>query len=611
MRKQCLKPTPHQGLCWACHLNAWAMGAKSRPNLFISYRRADASGSAGRLFDWLIRQFGRANVFLDTDKILLGADFARVLAERLDQTDVLLAVIGPQWLDIENQAGRRLDQPDDSVRIEIATALARGTRVIPVLVDGAAMPSADQLPEPLNGLARRNAAIVRDDTFEQDFDLLVDDLLGRPRNYLRREFDRMQRLLLALKVSTVLLPALVTLTVLGLWLGALDRISLNIGAASHLLALAGTIAPERPDPGVLLVTIDESSQSALGRSFGPSPAWRQDHARLIARAAEAGAEAVVFDLFFERPTTADQPLAEAAGRARAAGSRVVFGVRALDQGQPRLLPPLRDAAEWGSVCLKRPLGHYSYSSPLAILRDGRSAQESVRAHTPALALAASQRSALAEVDIARRQIRLRDPAGGESPRFSTIERIRYGWGDCDTLAVGDEVAMLMIQATPRGYWREPTRRVSFADALRRDSVPDERLRGRILLVGVTLPRHDEHLVNSGFSHHPVYGVELHADAIAALVTGREILTPTLGTSASIMVLMTLLGAITGFASAPWTRASRISLLSGIALGYLAIAVFFASRGLLANVLYDLTAFAVAYAALRYLRRGGFERSPAR
>lgn len=594
----------------AQHLNAVPVRARSRPNLFISYRRADASGSAGRLFDWLIRQFGRPNVFLDTDKILLGADFTRVLAERLDQTDVLLAVIGPQWLDVENEDGRRLDQPEDSVRIEIATALARGTRVIPVLVGGASMPNADRLPDPLKGLAQRNAAIVRDDTFEQDFDRLVDDLLGRPRNYLRRELDRMQRLLLALKVSTVFLPALVMVTVLGLWLGVLDRISLNIGVASHLLALAETIAPARPDPGVLLVTIDESSQSALGRSFGPSPAWRQDHARLITRAAEAGAESVVFDLFFERPTAADHRLAEAAKRARAAGTRVVFGVRALDQGQPRLLTPLRDAAEWGSVCLKRPLGYFTYSAPLAILSDGHSAQELVRAHTPALSLAASQRSALAQVDIARRQIRLRDPSGSGSPRFSTIERIRYGWGDCETLGVGDEVAMLMIQAAPRGYWREPTHRVSFADALQRDTVPDDRLRGRILLVGVTLPRHDEHLVNTAFSRHPAYGVELHADAIAALVTGREIITPTLGASASVMVLLALVGAITGFTSALWTRASRLLLLTAIALGYLAIAVLFARHGLLANVLYDLTAFGVAYAALRYLRRGGFERSPA-
>lgn len=280
------------------------MPSRSRLNVFISYRRDDASGNAGRLFDWLTRQFGRSRVFLDTDKIAHGADFAEVLKARLHDADVVLVVIGRAWLDIANAAGRRLDQPDDFVRMEVATALelaaSGGTRVIPVLVDGAGMPAASDLPQPLQGLARLNAASLRDAGFEQDFDLLVDDMLGRPRGYLRTELDRLQRLLQALKVSSLLVPVVAVFVVLALWMGVLDEFTLDTKAASYLLWAGEQLAPAPDDPGVLLVTIDEGSEAQLQRPFGPTPAWRADHARLIERATAAGAKAVVFDLFSNR-----------------------------------------------------------------------------------------------------------------------------------------------------------------------------------------------------------------------------------------------------------------------------------------------------------------------
>lgn len=586
------------------------MFAKHKLNVFISYRRDDSSGNAGRLFDWLARDFGRENIFLDTDKIAGGEEFARVLAERLKCSDVLLAVIGKQWLNIADENGRRLDQPDDFVRIEITTALDGGVRVIPVLVGGALMPDEESLPTPLKRMAKLNAIAVRDAGFEQDFDLLLDDMLGRPRGYVRREYDRLRRLFVAIEVSALLAPVLVAVVVLGLWLGVLDRLALNTGAATHLLNLAETIAPPRMDPGVLLIKIDETTHNELNRPFEPSAEWRRDYAKLIDRAAAAGATAVVFDLFMERPSNADQVLADAVRRARAspAATRVVFGVRALEEGKPRLPPALRDIRDWGSVCLKRPLGHNTYSAPLAVLQDASSGRESVPARIPALALTASFGGHLSEVDISRRLVRLSAPQPTRLPRFTHVERIRYGWGDCDTMAVGDDVAMLKIQPAPAGYWQDAARSVSFADALRRESLPDDRLRDRILLVGATLPRHDERLVDAGFSSRPVYGVELHADAIAALRTGREIVTPPLGTSAVIMLFATIAGACAGYAAATWRRTHRVLLLTSIIITYLAAAVAIASRGVLINVLYDLTAFLVAYAALRHLRLGGFEKT---
>ena len=109
---------------------------------------------------------------------------------------------------------RRLDHPRDYVRREIAQALAQNKRIIPVLVGGASMPAEDTLPEPLKPLSGRNAVKVGDATFERDFDILVDEILGRPRNFIRREFDRLQRLVFVAKRLSIVAPLLVIVLLL-------------------------------------------------------------------------------------------------------------------------------------------------------------------------------------------------------------------------------------------------------------------------------------------------------------------------------------------------------------------------------------------------------------
>lgn len=142
--------------------------------VFISYRRDDSAPQAGRLYDNLCVHFGSDRVFMDVDTIRLGDDFARKIRESLDVTDALLAVIGKRWADAKNDAGRRrLDDPDDFVLREIATALERGTWVIPVLVGGAAMPREEELPRALAPLARRNAIDVSDARFTFDMKNLI------------------------------------------------------------------------------------------------------------------------------------------------------------------------------------------------------------------------------------------------------------------------------------------------------------------------------------------------------------------------------------------------------------------------------------------------------
>jgi hypothetical protein len=143
-------------------------------NIFISYRRDDASGQAGRLFDRLIERFGEEHVFMDVSDLRPGQDFVTEIEGALEGSDVMLALIGPQWIDAKGSTGqRRLDDPWDFVRREIATALARGTMVIPVLIRGASMPDAAALPEPLQLLARRQAIELTDRRWAADVKELI------------------------------------------------------------------------------------------------------------------------------------------------------------------------------------------------------------------------------------------------------------------------------------------------------------------------------------------------------------------------------------------------------------------------------------------------------
>jgi hypothetical protein len=142
--------------------------------IFISYRREDNAYPAGWLYDRLADQFGKDQVFKDVDSIQLGDDFVEVITRAVASCDVLLAVIGRQWLTItDERGGRRLDRPNDFVRLEIEAALKREIRVIPVLIDGARMPDARQLPRGLGKLARRHALELSPNRFSSDFARLL------------------------------------------------------------------------------------------------------------------------------------------------------------------------------------------------------------------------------------------------------------------------------------------------------------------------------------------------------------------------------------------------------------------------------------------------------
>ena len=141
----------------------------STGRVFISYRREETAYAAGWLFDRLADHFGRSQIFKDVDSIELGADFVTVITTAVASCDVLLAVIGDRWVTMTDDLGRRrLDDPDDFVRLEIEAALARNILIVPILVDGASMPHADELPPGLAGLTRRQALDLSPSRFEFD-----------------------------------------------------------------------------------------------------------------------------------------------------------------------------------------------------------------------------------------------------------------------------------------------------------------------------------------------------------------------------------------------------------------------------------------------------------
>jgi hypothetical protein len=124
--------------------------------VFLSYRRDDASGHAGRLYDLLAARYGAERVFMDIDAIPLGSEFAEAISRAVASCDVLIALIGRRWVQATEAGGRRrLDDPDDFVRREIESALAQGVVVVPTCVQGAEIPRAEDLPPSLAPLARR------------------------------------------------------------------------------------------------------------------------------------------------------------------------------------------------------------------------------------------------------------------------------------------------------------------------------------------------------------------------------------------------------------------------------------------------------------------------
>lgn len=145
--------------------------------IFVSYRRDDAAHVTGRIHDFLASRFGAGKVFMDVDSVAPGEDFVSKIGDTIAACDVFLAIIGPGWLEARTADGRRrIDLPQDFVRIELAAALSRGVKIIPVLVDGAEMPRQEDLPEDVALMVRHNAVFLNHTTFRRDMEALAESL---------------------------------------------------------------------------------------------------------------------------------------------------------------------------------------------------------------------------------------------------------------------------------------------------------------------------------------------------------------------------------------------------------------------------------------------------
>ena len=176
--------------------------------IFISYRRDDCEGHAGRLYGDLIRQFGDGSVFMDVTGIDPGLNFRKVIDKNVSSCGVLLALIGPEWLDAKDETGqRRLDNPMDFVRLETAAALKRDIPVVPVLVSRARMPRPEQLPDDLKELAERNAVELTHARWDSDVQVLVKALQGHIGPPVPRPVTKSWRTLIVSVVAAVAIAA--------------------------------------------------------------------------------------------------------------------------------------------------------------------------------------------------------------------------------------------------------------------------------------------------------------------------------------------------------------------------------------------------------------------
>jgi TIR domain len=154
------------------------------PKVLISYRRSDSAAATGRIHERLARAYGAEQVFIDVDSIPFGEDFRSYIKDKLMQCDVVLVIIGPRWLGARADGSSRMRDADDPVRVEVETALSGKVKVVPVLVDGGAMPQAGNLPESLGSFPYLNAAPIDiGRNFNVDMDRLIEQI-GKAVGYV-------------------------------------------------------------------------------------------------------------------------------------------------------------------------------------------------------------------------------------------------------------------------------------------------------------------------------------------------------------------------------------------------------------------------------------------
>lgn len=549
------------------------------PRIFVSYRREDSAANARLLYERLSDKFGASRVFMDVEDIDPGDEWKRRLDAEIERATHVLVLMGPRWLSAADATGRRLDNPQDNVRWEVSESLRRGKRVIPVLVDQAALPSAGDLPEALRALADKNFFALGHLGFDRDAEALIEALSGEVPPAVQLRLMRAALLVVPLVAAGALA------------LARLDVFGIDARAASLTMALGDAAFESAINPNLLLIGL----QPADDEGAKLRPARRADFARLIALLSAAQAKTIVFDVYLSEPSEFDTTLGESIRAARAAGLNVVFGFAdiAAGNGNPVAAPVLaRAGAALGIVCVGEQLQDEALAT-LALVRDDQNypSLPLLAAYGPVQVNAVSSRA---------REITLRDGRGHSlTLPFSILQRFAVTDRDCPARSAGSEMARLIIPVSHRERWREATRRQRLDDVLA-GSTPAAALSGKTVLVGVEHPRDlvSTRLDPAGPSR---FGFEFQADAINALMNG-SIVRPLgwLGQACLMLAVAGLAAAYRLWRLNHRRRFDKSVLALAVLLYATLIVIAYAKLRVLINPVYHLAALLGAWAVLAHL-----------
>ena len=257
----------------------------------ISYRRDDSLAIAGRLYDRLQAKFGKPNIFMDFDSIRAGLDFRNQIRETIEHSDVVIALIGPHWIGPVADASRRIDDPNDFVRLEIAHALKRDIPIIPVLINHTSMPDPETLPEDLRGLVYRHGLpldsgldfhLHADRVIASVCDLADASSLGRPQSEKSKAVPAVPgrpRWRAASVLLTVLLLAGIGI---GAWFLYADKTKRKIAFFSRARVSSETSSPDPAEASAQKSWVEISSRPSGARvlnngiEIGTTPLRRDD-----------------------------------------------------------------------------------------------------------------------------------------------------------------------------------------------------------------------------------------------------------------------------------------------------------------------------------------------
>jgi CHASE2 domain-containing sensor protein len=567
--------------------------------VFISYRRDDSALAAKLLHGELARHFGEDGVFMDIDDIGYGDDFVAAIDRHLADADVVVVVIGPRWLEMLQARSRGDDWVHEEVRRALALRAATGRpRVIAALVDGAAEPLAG-LPDDLQALRTSNMLRIDPRALNESLNALAEAVQGRRFASVADELKRRQRLKIAAGVAGLIV-------FFGGWVSLFDLLGLDTRAATATLLVSSALPGAPPAPwggGVVLAAIDEKTVAAVGRDFDAT--WRAEHARFLHHAADAGARVVAFDIAFavDGAEAADAELRDALAAVQGR-TRVVVGVHETKGNQPRIAPRFAGLVQGGIACAGDRLG-VATLMPLVVERNrpegkkpGREATPSVV--MPSLALAAFSGGAeIAAPDNVRRLVGFQRAAQRFDLRFQAFEKVTRPQGGCPAIEPGDHVASQLLDPAGIPPLDQPPQRIAYETVLRGDAQAMRALAGKIVLVGVQLPKQDRMAVAGGGER---WGVELHAAQIDAMQRGAEIEPLPWVVQVLLAVALALAGAAVAARLHHTSRPQCVLAVTAVGLAFVVAAVLlYRSQQVLVGIPYGLVALALgAWLAGRFL-----------